>query len=433
MKSPPASTIRHSDTRELNVLFVSVGCTSWTVTDVVLPRLSDCSDVSITAVVDTDIFPDGSYRPAPLCAIYPNAAWPDGTRRSSETPADSDVTFEPESAAASLCEWADLMVLAPLDANHLAKMLHGHTDDLLLKLIRGWSISKKILLVPGMSTSMWENPMTKKQLAKIRRKWNWVQVLQPILWTFQGDEREIVSLDVQEDVVDIVRNQVLLMNIGQDVQVSPSAQALAGHHSKRPTQLLPPELWTMIVDFTGDWELAKMLHVHTNLPVPDDWKEHAKVQDSNRYMKTLEWTILQGSVAEVKQFTDTHGVPRWLSKLCVKLIMRFAMVPLLTHFETNHKDLFWSMFGHTFLPDKASKVFGRPEILEFWRTSPSFLNKEYTDEAIDGASGSGFVNVLKWWEQSRSHAEVHRSSPRAGEQPRTPLRPRMVEKYESLQ
>lgn len=80
--------------------------------------------------------------------------------------------------------------------------------------------------------------------------------------------------------------------------------------------------------------------------------------------------------------------------------MRFAMTPILAYLEANHKDLFWATFGHTFLPDRASSVFGRTEVLEFWRTSPSFLTKEYSAEALDGASRQGFVNVLEWWQHS---------------------------------
>jgi len=38
--------------------------------------------------------------------------------------------------------------------------------------------------------------------------------------------------------------------------------------------------------------------------------------------------------------------------------------------------------------------------LEWWRTSPAFLTKEYTPEAVDGASKAGFVHVLDWWRKS---------------------------------
>jgi hypothetical protein len=188
--------------------------------------------------------------------------------------------------------------------------------------------------------------------------------------------------------------------------VSPSAihsyiLALLAHtNAMLRTPRLPPELWTIIFDFTGDWELAQRMHIYTNLPAPSDWTSHTSSQGPRDYMEKLELTILRGTVDDVEDFIAAASVPRWLSKLCIKLIMRFAMTPLLAYLEANHHSLFWNTFGQTFLPDKASSVFGRVEILEFWRTSPSFLSKEYSVDALDGASRSGFINVLEWWQRS---------------------------------
>ena len=229
-------------------------------------------------------------------------------------------------------------------------------------------------------------------------------VLQPILWNFVHEEKKVESWEATEELVDAVRNQVDLMNIGQGLEVSPSHKAVFAparrRGSKKNGGLLPPELWTMIFDFTGDWELAQRLHVYTNLPPPSDWTAHSSTRGPRTYMERLELTILRGNVADLRHFIDTEGVPRWLSKLCIKLIMRFAMTPVLAYLEANHHNLFWETFGHTFLPNKASSVFGRTEILEFWRTSPSFLTKEYNNEALDGASRAGFINVLEWWQNS---------------------------------
>uniref|UniRef100_A0A2D3VEN3 Related to SIS2 protein (Cycle-specific gene control) n=1 Tax=Ramularia collo-cygni TaxID=112498 RepID=A0A2D3VEN3_9PEZI len=380
----------HGHSRSLNIVFASTGCADSRIVNDLLPRITDLPDVSVRAVLDTTFRGQDFIRAASCCLTLPNA-----TRHS----AVRDVT-EIEQEAAELCDWANLLVLAPIDANNLAKMLHGHTDNLLLEILRGWNVSKKILLLPGMSTSMWENPMTKKQLTKIRRKWNWVQVLQPMLWKFVDDEKKMASWEATEELLTAIRNQVDLLNIGHGLDVSPRSKTAFSKSSSRATSLLPPELWTMIFDFTGDWELAQTLHIYTNLTPPPDWISHTSAQGPSSYMEALELTILRGNLADLKHFIATHSVPRWLSKLCVKLIMRFAMTPLLAHLEANHKDLFWATFGHTFLPDKASSVFGRTEILEFWRTSPSFLTKEYNFEALDGASRAGFVNVLEWWQHS---------------------------------
>ena len=379
-------------TREVNIVFASVGCSDPRIVHNVLPQIADIPDVSLRAVLDSSFRGQDFIHATSHCLCQANVARKSPVRDAEEV----------EKEAAELCDWADMLVLAPIDANNLAKMLHGHTDDLLQEILRTWNVSKKILLVPGMSALMWENPMTKKQLTKIRRKWNWIQVLQPILWNFVDDDKKVTSWEATEELFEAVRNQVDLMNIGQGLEVSPTRQAgfAPGKMSKKNTNILPPELWTIIFDFNGDWELAQKLHIYTNLTPPTDWTSHTSPKGPRNYMEALEFTILRGNLADVKHFIATHSVPRWLSKLCIKLIMRFAMTPLLAHLETNHKDLFWTTFGHTFLPDKASSAFGRTEVLEFWRTSPSFLTKEYNAEALDGASRAGFVNVLEWWQHS---------------------------------
>ena len=377
--------------RDLNILFVSVGCSDPKIVQDILPQIAGIPDVSLRAVLDPAFRGQDFIRATTYCLSQSNVA------RQSPVMDAEDV----EKEAAELCEWANLLVLAPIDANNLAKMLHGHTDNLLLEVLRSWNVSKKILLVPGMSTLMWENPMTKKQITKIRRKWNWVQVLQPILWDFVDDEKKVESWEATEELMDAVRNRVDLMNIGQGLEVSPSQRAaFAPARGSKKMGKLPPELWTMIFDFAGDWELAQRLHVYTNLPSPPDWAAHTSERGARTYMERLELTILRGNLADLRHFIDTEGVPRWLSKLCTKLIMRFALTPVLAYLEANHCNLFWDTFGHTFLPDKASSVFGRTEILEFWRTSPSFLTKEYNNEALDGASRAGFVNILEWWQNS---------------------------------
>lgn len=382
-----------SRSQEMNIVFASLGCSDPKIVDDILPGLADIPDVSLRAILDPAFRGQDLIQASSYALAMTNAARSAG---SSTAMAAEDL----EKEAGEWCEWADLLVLAPIDATNLAKMLHGHTDNLLLEIVRSWNVSKKILLLPGMSTLSWENPMTKKQLSKIRRKWNWVQVFQPILWNIANDEKKVTSWDATEELVHAVRNQVDLMNIGQDVEVSPSHRdkfSRTDSKFKTPSSRLPDELWTMIFDSTGDWELAQALHVYTNLPAPADWTSHTSSRGPKCYMEALEFTLLRGNLSDVERFIATHSVPRWMSKLCIKLIMRFAMTPLLTHLETNHKHLFWATFGHTFLPDKASSVFGRTEILEFWRTSPSFLTKEYNTEALDGASRAGFVDVLDWW------------------------------------
>jgi phosphopantothenoylcysteine decarboxylase len=63
-----------------------------------------------------------------------------------------------------LREWADMLLIAPVTANTLAKMAHGISDNLLTSVVRAWNPEKPILIAPAMNTLMWENPLTKKHI-----------------------------------------------------------------------------------------------------------------------------------------------------------------------------------------------------------------------------------------------------------------------------
>jgi len=66
-----------------------------------------------------------------------------------------------------LRRWADVLLIAPLDANTLAKLALGMTDNCLACVYRAWDRAKPILLAPAMNTRMWEHPVTARHLAQI--------------------------------------------------------------------------------------------------------------------------------------------------------------------------------------------------------------------------------------------------------------------------
>nr|XP_014123126.1 phosphopantothenoylcysteine decarboxylase isoform X3 [Zonotrichia albicollis] len=67
-----------------------------------------------------------------------------------------------------LRRWADLMVVAPLDANTLAKVANGICDNLLTCVIRAWDLSKPLLFCPAMNTAMWEHPITARHVEQLK-------------------------------------------------------------------------------------------------------------------------------------------------------------------------------------------------------------------------------------------------------------------------
>jgi phosphopantothenoylcysteine decarboxylase len=66
-----------------------------------------------------------------------------------------------------LRRWADLFLLAPLDANTMAKCALGLADNCLTCVWRAWERRRPVVLAPAMNTLMWEHPATARHLRQI--------------------------------------------------------------------------------------------------------------------------------------------------------------------------------------------------------------------------------------------------------------------------
>ena len=66
-----------------------------------------------------------------------------------------------------LRQWADLLIVAPLDANTLAKFALGLSDNLLSCLFRAWDFTRPVVLAPAMNTLMWHSPVTLRHLRQL--------------------------------------------------------------------------------------------------------------------------------------------------------------------------------------------------------------------------------------------------------------------------
>src|SRR5258705_4791128 len=64
-----------------------------------------------------------------------------------------------------LGRWADIMIIAPLSCNTLAKMAHGQCDNLLLAVYL--SATCEVVAAPAMDEDMWKHPATKENIQKL--------------------------------------------------------------------------------------------------------------------------------------------------------------------------------------------------------------------------------------------------------------------------
>jgi phosphopantothenoylcysteine decarboxylase len=78
-----------------------------------------------------------------------------------------------------LRDWADVLLVAPLTANTLAKMANGLSDNLLTCVIRAWNPAKPVVVAPAMNTYMWFHPATAEHIKKLGQ-WFSFSVVEPV-------------------------------------------------------------------------------------------------------------------------------------------------------------------------------------------------------------------------------------------------------------
>ncbi|KAJ5843997.1 uncharacterized protein N7525_001738 [Penicillium rubens] len=316
---------------------------------------------------------------------------------------------------AELCEWADMLLVAPIDAGALGAMLAGLTNTLTLALLRGWVSKKPVILIPGMTVSEWDHPLSTRQLDEISRFWPWIRTVKPVLWKSNGPEDlTILPWDGLEELHQTLETTLKLPPWEATLSTRPiprsatvpdktASKSTSGNATSSTPQtqhigkadFLPLEIWLNVFeDQVRDWETAKAVGIPTHLPVPQEWQSHLPKMSTTA---TLEYTILRGSFAAIKKRID--ALPRWkpLSDLACHLIVKFSRTDILSYLTENHLDLLWTTSRLTNIPYRASAIYGNPNVLTWWRDAPALPNKEYMADAMDGASRAGFVDVLDWW------------------------------------
>lgn len=145
-----------------------------------------------------------------------------------------------------LRRWADIMVIAPLSANSLAKIVNGIADGLLTSVVRAWDTDskvdgpgkagKKIIVVAvAMNTAMFRQPITARQIRILEEDWGvksrsaavskkdidgdidgWFQVLPPIGKLLACGDIGLGAMAEWRGIVDVIEERLGLVRKEQD-------------------------------------------------------------------------------------------------------------------------------------------------------------------------------------------------------------------------
>lgn len=100
--------------------------------------------------------------------------------------------------------WADCLLIAPLDANTLAKISYGLCDNLLTSILRAWDWKKPVVLCPAMNTFMWHNNPTAQQVTLLK-SWG-VEFINPIEKKLACNDVGMGAMAAIDDIVKVVNN-----------------------------------------------------------------------------------------------------------------------------------------------------------------------------------------------------------------------------------
>ncbi|KAK6338330.1 hypothetical protein TWF730_002393 [Orbilia blumenaviensis] len=190
----------HASDGKTHILLAATGSVATIKIPLILASLSKYSNISIRLVFTTSSL---LFLP-PLAELLEisnvdgihldHHEWPRGlSSNPAEQPRASDIPAQEDDEETAiwakigdpilhieLRRWADILVIAPLSANSLAKIVGGFSDNLLLSVIRAWDTNKPLAVAPAMNTLMWDHPVTTSQIRVLETEWRWFRVLRPV-------------------------------------------------------------------------------------------------------------------------------------------------------------------------------------------------------------------------------------------------------------
>lgn len=184
-----------------------------------------------------------------------------------------DLIEEREMGHIRLAREADLVVVAPVTADLMAKMAQGHADDLLTTLLlarRG-----PVLLAPAMNAAMWEHPATRRNVRQLEA--DGLRVVGPEYGELACGEVGMGRMAPVARIVEEARRCLIPRDLAGShwlVTAGPTREALdrvrylTNHSSGRMG-------WAVALALVRRGARVSLVHGPVELPVPDGVEAHA--------------------------------------------------------------------------------------------------------------------------------------------------------------
>ena len=224
--SSPFIASEHAGDNKKHLLLASSGSVATIKLPNILKELSRYNDLSIRLILTkaAENFLTGQSAEQPLLESLYSFKNVDGIYR------DEDEWNKPWVRGGGILHielrrWADILVIAPLSANSMAKMTAGIADNLLLSVVRAWdttgeiegSRKKRIVLAVAMNTAMWRHPITRKQIQVLEEDWaidggndGWIELLRPVEKTLACGDAGDGAMREWSDVVSVIEERLSL-------------------------------------------------------------------------------------------------------------------------------------------------------------------------------------------------------------------------------
>jgi phosphopantothenoylcysteine synthetase/decarboxylase len=114
-------------------------------------------------------------------------------------------TFDDAMAHIDLGKWADVMCIAPLGANMMAKLANGICDDMLSTTALALPQGTPFILCPAMNTNMWNHPATQRNLTVLEGQNN-TQFILPVEKRLACGDYGVGGLAEPIEIVNTIRS-----------------------------------------------------------------------------------------------------------------------------------------------------------------------------------------------------------------------------------